>query len=69
MIINYSTQFEKFIEIINSIDSMNTVEFIAFAKSYNIFQNSNSKFYNEVCSKIKLRLDREGLAYDIVKPD
>jgi len=44
-------------------------EFIDFAKKYNIFQQSNSKFYDEMCNKIKQRLDREGLSHDIVRPE
>ena len=42
-------------------------DFINFAKSYNIFQISNSKFYDLMCDKIKARLDREGLSYDVLK--
>jgi len=58
--------FRNFDEIINNSTKE---EFIDFAKKYNIFQESNSKFYNEVCNKIKQRLDREGLSHDIVRPE
>jgi len=44
-------------------------DFITFAKNYNIFQESNSKVYDIVCEKIKARLDREGLDYEIVRPE
>jgi len=58
------------------VQSMNDViekgslqDFIDFAKRYNIFQTSNSKFYTQICDKIKARLDKEGLSYDTVKPN
>lgn len=47
----------------------NLDNFIAWAKSYNIFQQSNSKVYDKVCDAIKERLDNEGLDYEIVRPD
>jgi len=44
-------------------------KFIQFAKLYNIFQESNSKFYDKMCYLIKQRLDREGLSYETVRPE
>jgi hypothetical protein len=56
----------KRIELINngSLDDL-----IEFAKSYNIFQTSNSRIYTEVCNEIKARLDKEGLSHDTVRPE
>lgn len=51
------------------IENSNLEDFIIFAKKYNIFQESRSKIYDEYCTKIKARLDREGLAYDTVRPE
>ena len=51
------------------IDNLPTSEFIAYAKKYNIFKQSNSKFYDMMCDKIKARCDREGLSYETVRPD
>ena len=56
-------------KILFDIDNLSTPEFIIYAKKYNIFKISHSKFYDFVCNKIKARLDREGLDYEIVKPD
>ena len=42
-------------------------EFITFAKEYNIFQESNSRFYDETCAKIRERLSKEGLSEDSLK--
>lgn len=42
-------------------------EFIAFAKSYNIFQESHSKLYDMFCEKIRERLSKEGLTEDALK--
>lgn len=56
----------------HTIDLINEGEmsqFIEFAKSFNIFQNSTHKGYNAICDLIKARLDREGLSYDIVRPE
>ena len=58
--------FKNFDEIINNSTKQ---EFIDFAKKYNIIQESKSKVYDEVCNKIKARLDREGLDYEIVRPE
>jgi hypothetical protein len=44
-------------------------EVIAFAKSYNIFQTGGTKFYKAMCDQIKQRLDKEGLSYEIVRPE
>jgi hypothetical protein len=43
-------------------------EFLIFAKQYNIFQISRSRLYDDICNKIKARLDREGLPYETVRP-
>jgi len=59
----------RFDTILDSVEKTNLEDFINFAKSYNIFQESNSKFYDMVCDKIKARLDREGLSHDTVRPE
>lgn len=56
-------------EFTDSIDNSDLSEFIKFAKSYNIFQSSGTKFYQEMCARIKERLDREGLDYETVRPE
>lgn len=53
----------------NIINDSNIDDFIQFAKSYNIFQESNSKFYDDMCNRIKARLDREGLSHETVRPE
>ena len=60
--------------ILNEVNRINEIidngskdEFITFAKSYNIFQVSNSKFYTDTCVKIKERLKRENLSEDILR--
>lgn len=54
---------------IELIETGNKEEFIAYAKQYNIFQTNGTKFYKMMCDKIKARLDREGLDYEIVRPE
>ena len=44
-------------------------DFIQFAKEYNIFQVPRTKVYSKMCDRIKARLDREGLDYEIVRPE
>jgi len=51
------------------IDTLPLNEFIEWAKSYNIFQESNSKVYDRNCQQIKARLDREGLSHETVRPE
>jgi len=51
------------------IENLSTTEFIQFAKKYNIFQESNSKYYDDMCNRIKARRDHEGLDYEIVRPE
>jgi hypothetical protein len=54
----------------NFIDNGPINEIIKLAKTrYNIFLPNSGKLYTEMCNKIKARLDREGLPYDVVKPD
>jgi hypothetical protein len=55
-------------EIYALIDNGTLEEFIAFAKEYNIFQEANSKFYTEMCERIKQRLTKEQLSIDTVRP-
>lgn len=71
MRINFNTDdiISKHNENLNIIDNGELSIFIAFAKKYNIFKQSNSKFYDMMCDKIKARLDREGLDYEIVRPE
>ena len=53
----------------DDINNLPTSEFIAYAKKYNIFKTSHSKFYDMMCDKIKARLDREGLSHETVRPE
>lgn len=55
--------------ILNIISSGTTEEFIAFAKTYNIFQESRSKVYDKICNLIKERMDKQNLSYDLIKPE
>jgi|LakMenEpi03Aug12_release.lakeMendotaPanAssembly.Ray.scaffolds.fasta_scaffold176111_2 hypothetical protein len=55
------------IEIFELIDTGNVNKFIEFAKDYNIFQESNSKFYTQMCQRIRDRLNRENLNEDILR--
>jgi hypothetical protein len=54
--------------ILNIISSGSTEDFIQFAKSYNIFQESKTKIYTTICNLIKERMDKENLSYDLIKP-
>jgi len=61
---------EEILKKYEKIISEGTIEeFISFAKKYNIFQVSRSKRYTKMCDMIKARLDREGLDYEIVRPE
>ena len=62
------TDFKAHSERIDLIQSGNLDDFIEYAKTYNIFQDSNSKIYTDICNEIKARLDKEGLSYDSVRP-
>lgn len=55
--------------MINLVENGPLNEFIDFAKNYNIFQPNGGSFYTMMCTKIKERLDREGLSYDTVRPE
>lgn len=55
--------------IFENIETLPIDEFVLWAKSYNIFQENGTQFYQLVCEKIKARLDREGLSYDSVRPE
>lgn len=50
------------------IDNGSREDFIKFAKEYNIFQDSNSKFYTDTCERIKQRLTRDNISIDSVRP-
>lgn len=54
-------------EIIELIENGDVNTFIEFAKDYNIFQESNSKFYTQMCQRIRDRLNRENLNEDILR--
>lgn len=58
-----------YIKTLNFIDKGNIVEVIEFAKKENIFASKINRFEQGLVEKIKQRLDREGLNYDIVKPE
>lgn len=55
-------------EIYALIDNGDLDKFIEFAKQYNIFQEANSKFYTDMCERIKQRLTKEQLSIDAVRP-
>jgi hypothetical protein len=55
------------IEMFELIDTGDLNKFIEFAKNYNIFQESNSKFYTQMCQRIRDRLNRENLNEDILR--
>jgi hypothetical protein len=54
-------------EIFTLIDNGDVNEFIAYAKTYDIFQQSNSKFYTQMCERIRDRLNRENLSEDVLR--
>lgn len=49
------------------IDTGPLDEFLLFAKAYNIFQISNSRFYTQTCDKIRERLAKENLTENDLK--
>ena len=58
---------EEVNEIFTLIDNGDVNEFIAYAKTYNIFQESNNKFYAQMCQRIRDRLSRENLSEDVLR--
>lgn len=56
-------------QILNLIDNGNIDEVIKYAKNENIFADKINTWQRCVVERIKQRLDREGLEYDIVRPD
>lgn len=67
------TNFGRFIDIEtiqnNIIENGNLDEFLAFAKSYNIFQESKNNCYQSICAKIRQRLQKEKLDETIIRPE
>ncbi len=57
----------ELIEMFKLIDTGNINKFIEFAKTYNIFQESNNKFYAQMCQRIRDRLSRENLSEDVLR--
>jgi hypothetical protein len=55
-------------KIFDIIDNSPVDEFINFAKEYNIFQESDNRFYKSICDRIKKRLADENLIEDDIKP-
>lgn len=53
----------------NKIFNSSLEDFIAFAKNYNIFQESQNKLYLQNVEKIKQRLQQENLSIDFIKPE
>ena len=52
------------------LESGNIADVIQLAKTkYNIFVPNKGKLYTEMCSKIKARLDKEGVSHDICRHD
>lgn len=66
---NIRVERNIFQERLNLINDGNIDDVIAFAKSYNIFQENGTNAYKFFCQQIKDRLDKEGLSYDVVQPD
>jgi hypothetical protein len=58
---------EEVNKIFTLIDNGDVDEFITYAKTYNIFQESNNKFYAQMCQRIKDRLERENLSIDVLR--
>ena len=57
------------VKTLNFIDKGNITEVIKYAKNENIFADKINTWQRCVVERIKQRLDREGLEYDIVRPD
>jgi hypothetical protein len=53
--------------MLNIIDNSPVDEFINFAKEYNIFQESDNRFYKSICDRIKKRLASENLSQDVLR--
>jgi hypothetical protein len=66
--INPAIGLQKLDEINTIIESGSLSDFLDFAKSYNIFQDSNNKFYKLNCEKIRARLAKENLTEDAIRP-
>jgi hypothetical protein len=66
--INPSEGFKKIQQMNDVVESGSLQEFLDFAKTYNIFQESNNKFYKSMCEKIRQRLIKENLTEDDVRP-
>lgn len=56
-------------KIFKMIDSGDIDEVIAFAKQQDIFAEKINRYQKTVVSKVKQRLEKEGLNLEIVKPD
>lgn len=56
-------------QILVFIDKGNIHEVIEYAKKENIFADKINTWQRCVVERIKQRLDREGLEYDIVRPE
>jgi hypothetical protein len=59
-------EYQKVIDIISN---GSTEDFINFAKTYNIFQESRSKVYDRICNLIRERMIKENLSYDLIKSE
>jgi hypothetical protein len=58
---------EEIVKLNQLIESGPLDEFLVFAKTYNIFQISNSRFYTQTCDKIRERLVKENLTENDLK--
>jgi hypothetical protein len=67
MNINPINGIEKNNKLIDIIENGNIDDFVKTAKEFNIFQESNNKFYLSICEKIRARLQKENLTEDVVK--
>jgi len=61
---------DHYTRIMETIDNSPLDDFISFAKQYDLSViRPEGTFYNYICTKIKERLDREGLSHDIIRPE
>lgn len=56
-------------KVFNFIDNGNIDEVIEFAKKENIWADKINRYEQTKVLKIKERLDKEGLNYEIVRPE
>lgn len=55
--------------VMNIINNGNKEQFIEFAKRYNIFQETDNKFYAFICNKIKDRAKKDNIDLNLLRPE